>query len=54
MLSDLLGENDIGLPVIYSEHLTSNGKETYEHPREAEFLEHRLEERAGSLCKRIR
>jgi hypothetical protein len=25
MLSDLLGENDIGHPVIYSEHLTGDG-----------------------------
>ena len=31
MLSDLLGENDIGLPVIYSEHLTGDGQEMFEH-----------------------
>jgi bifunctional non-homologous end joining protein LigD len=31
MLSDLLGENDIGLPIIYSEHLTIDGQEMFEH-----------------------
>ena len=30
-LSDLLGENDIGLPVIYSEHLTGDGQEVFRH-----------------------
>jgi bifunctional non-homologous end joining protein LigD len=30
-LSDLLGENDIGLPVIYSEHLTGDGQEMFRH-----------------------
>ena len=30
-LSDLLGENDIGLPVIYSEHLVGDGQEMFEH-----------------------
>jgi bifunctional non-homologous end joining protein LigD len=31
MLADLLGENDIGLPIIYSEHLTGGGQEMFEH-----------------------
>jgi bifunctional non-homologous end joining protein LigD len=30
-LSDLLGENDIELPVIYSEHLVGDGQEVFEH-----------------------
>jgi bifunctional non-homologous end joining protein LigD len=30
-LSDLIGENDIGLPVLYSEHLTGDGQEMFEH-----------------------
>ena len=30
-LSDLLGENDIDLPVIYSEHLIGEGQEMFEH-----------------------
>jgi bifunctional non-homologous end joining protein LigD len=30
-LSDLLGENDIETPVIYSEHLTGDGQEMFEH-----------------------
>ena len=33
MLSDLLGENDIGLPIIYSEHLTGDGQEMFEQRR---------------------
>jgi bifunctional non-homologous end joining protein LigD len=28
---DLLGENDIEMPVIYSEHLTGDGQEMFEH-----------------------
>jgi bifunctional non-homologous end joining protein LigD len=31
MLSDFLGENDIGHPVIYSEHLTGDGQRMFEH-----------------------
>jgi bifunctional non-homologous end joining protein LigD len=31
VLADLLGENDIGLPVLYSEHLTGDGQEMFEH-----------------------
>ncbi|MBR1255204.1 non-homologous end-joining DNA ligase [Bradyrhizobium sp. AUGA SZCCT0240] len=31
MLLDLLGENDIGVPVLCSEHLTGNGQEMFEH-----------------------
>ncbi|MBR1302166.1 non-homologous end-joining DNA ligase [Bradyrhizobium sp. AUGA SZCCT0042] len=31
MLAELLGENDIGLPVLYSEHLTGDGQEMFEH-----------------------
>jgi bifunctional non-homologous end joining protein LigD len=30
-LSDLLGENDIDQPVLYSEHLTGDGQEMFEH-----------------------
>ena len=30
-LFDLLGENDIGIPVIYSEHLTGDGQEMFSH-----------------------
>ena len=30
-LLDLLGENDIELPVLYSEHLTGDGQEVFEH-----------------------
>jgi bifunctional non-homologous end joining protein LigD len=30
-LSHLLGENDIGHPVIYSEHLTGDGQEMFRH-----------------------
>jgi bifunctional non-homologous end joining protein LigD len=37
MLSDLLGENDVGLPVIYSEHLTGNGQEMFEHAAKLNF-----------------
>jgi bifunctional non-homologous end joining protein LigD len=31
LLLDLLGENDIELPVLYSEHLTGDGQEMFEH-----------------------
>ena len=31
MLADLLRENDIGHPVVYSEHLTGDGQEMFEH-----------------------
>jgi bifunctional non-homologous end joining protein LigD len=31
MLSDLLGENGIEAPVIYSEHLSGDGREMFEH-----------------------
>ncbi|WP_245321909.1 hypothetical protein [Bradyrhizobium sp. LTSPM299] len=37
ILSDLLGENDIGLPVIYSEHLSGNGQEMFEHAAKLNF-----------------
>jgi bifunctional non-homologous end joining protein LigD len=37
MLYDLLGENDIGHPVIYSEHLTGNGQEMFEHATKLNF-----------------
>ena len=36
-LSDLLGENDIGLPVIYSEHLTGDGQGMFEHAAKLNF-----------------
>ena len=31
MLLDLLGENDVELPVLYSEHLTGDGQTMFEH-----------------------
>jgi bifunctional non-homologous end joining protein LigD len=31
MLADLIGENDIGLPVLYSKHLIGDGQEMFEH-----------------------
>ena len=31
MLADLLGENDIDLPIIYSEHLVGSGQEMFKH-----------------------
>ena len=31
LLLDLLGENDTELPVLYSEHLTGDGQEMFEH-----------------------
>src|SRR4029078_12002576 len=37
MLSDLRGENDVGLPVIYSEHLTGDGQEMFEHASKLHF-----------------
>jgi bifunctional non-homologous end joining protein LigD len=37
MLSDLLDENDIGLPVIYSEHLIGDGQEMFEHAAKLNF-----------------
>jgi hypothetical protein len=37
MWSDLLGENDIELPIIYSEHLTGDGKEMFEHAAKLNF-----------------
>jgi bifunctional non-homologous end joining protein LigD len=37
MLSDLLGENDVGPPVLYSEHLTGDGQEMFEHASRLNF-----------------
>jgi bifunctional non-homologous end joining protein LigD len=37
MLSDLLGKNDIGLPIIYSEHLIGDGQEMFEHAAKLNF-----------------
>jgi bifunctional non-homologous end joining protein LigD len=31
MLADLMGENDVDMPVLYSEHLTGDGQEMFEH-----------------------
>ena len=31
MLADLLGENDIGLPIVYSDHLVGSGQEMFKH-----------------------
>jgi bifunctional non-homologous end joining protein LigD len=36
-LEDLLGENDIGLPIIYSEHLIGDGQEMFEHAAKLNF-----------------
>jgi bifunctional non-homologous end joining protein LigD len=37
MLSDLLGENDIEHPVIYSEHLVGDGQTMFEHATKLNF-----------------
>jgi bifunctional non-homologous end joining protein LigD len=37
MLSDLLGKNDVGLPVIYSEHLIGDGQEMFEDAAKLNF-----------------
>jgi bifunctional non-homologous end joining protein LigD len=37
MLSDLLRENDVGLPVLYSEHLIGDGKVMFEHAAKLNF-----------------
>jgi bifunctional non-homologous end joining protein LigD len=37
MLADLLGENGIGLPIIYSEHLVGNGQEMFKHAAKLNF-----------------
>jgi bifunctional non-homologous end joining protein LigD len=37
MLFDALGENDIGLPVIYSEHLLGDGQKMFEHAAKLNF-----------------
>src|SRR4051812_31837214 len=31
LLADLVGENDVGPPVLYSEHLIGDGQEMFEH-----------------------
>jgi bifunctional non-homologous end joining protein LigD len=31
MLDDLMGENDVDMPVLFSEHLTGDGQEMFEH-----------------------
>jgi len=36
-LSDLLGDNDVGLPIIYSEHLIGDGQEMFEHAAKLNF-----------------
>jgi bifunctional non-homologous end joining protein LigD len=36
-LSDLLGENDIELPVLYSEHLIGDGQQIFEHAAKLYF-----------------
>lgn len=36
-LSDLLGENDIGHPVVYSEHPVGDGQEMFEHATKLNF-----------------
>jgi bifunctional non-homologous end joining protein LigD len=37
MLSDLLGENDVDMPIIYSEHLIGGGQEMFEHAAKLNF-----------------
>jgi bifunctional non-homologous end joining protein LigD len=37
MLSGLLGENDVGFPVIYSEHLIGEGQVMFEHAAKLNF-----------------
>jgi bifunctional non-homologous end joining protein LigD len=36
-VNDLLGENGIELPIIYSEHLIGNGQEMFEHAAKLNF-----------------
>ena len=31
MVADLIGENDVNMQVLYSEHLTGDGQEMFEH-----------------------
>jgi bifunctional non-homologous end joining protein LigD len=38
-LSDLLGENGIELPVIYSDHLIGDGQEMFEHAAKLNYFE---------------
>jgi bifunctional non-homologous end joining protein LigD len=33
MVADLIGENDVNMQVLYSEHLTGDGQEMFEHRR---------------------
>jgi bifunctional non-homologous end joining protein LigD len=33
MVADLIGENDVNMQVLYSEHLTGDGQEMLEHRR---------------------
>lgn len=40
LLLDLLGENDIELPVLFSEHLVGDGQKMFEHANEAELGGH--------------
>ncbi|WP_349628109.1 non-homologous end-joining DNA ligase [Bradyrhizobium lablabi] len=49
-LSDLLGENDIDLPVIYSEHLTGDGQVLFKHASKLNF-EGIISKRADSPYK---
>jgi bifunctional non-homologous end joining protein LigD len=45
LLADLLDENDIGLPIIYSEHLVGDGQQMFEHAAKLNF--------EGVVSKRI-
>jgi bifunctional non-homologous end joining protein LigD len=44
-LLDLLGENDIELLVLYSEHLTGDGHKMFDHARQAELGGHHFQAR---------
>ena len=49
MLSDLIGENDIEAPVVYSEHLTGNGQKMFEHAAKLGWEGHRLQKSGRAL-----
>jgi bifunctional non-homologous end joining protein LigD len=48
MLSDLLGENGIELPIIFSEHLIGDGQEMFEHAAMSESAECQSSLRQGA------
>jgi hypothetical protein len=53
MLSDLLGENDVGLPVIYSEHLIGDGHVMFEHAAKLNFEGTAQNSPFGKTCVKV-